>query len=65
MEDLMKEYRAQIEALRNENERLNKELKRFKDLAFKTQLSDPNYHKPISDSFDLVVNEYEIITPEK
>ena len=65
MNDLMKQYQAQIEALRKENERLNQELKRIKDIAFKTRLSDPNYHKPISDSFELVVNGYEIITPEK
>ena len=46
-----------IQALEQENERLNGELKKFKELAFKVQLSDPNYDKPLS---DIEVN-YEIV----
>lgn len=49
-----------IQALEQEIERLNNELKKFKDLAFKAQLSDPNYYRPLSD----IEVDYEIITPE-
>jgi len=38
-----------IEALEQENERLNKELRKVKDVAFKVRLSDPNFDKPLSD----------------
>lgn len=61
MNDLMKEYIAQIEALRKEIERLNDEIKKFKELAFKAQLSDPIYHTPLSE----IETKFEIITPEK
>jgi hypothetical protein len=59
MNDLMEQYKAQILALQKEVERLNIEMEKFKDLAFKAKLSDPNYYKPIH---NLEVNGYEIIT---
>lgn len=46
-----------IEALERENERLNNELRKVKEVAFKVQLSDPNFDKPLS---ELEVN-YEIV----
>lgn len=39
---------AQIEALQNEVKRLNDELTKFKNLAFKVKLSDPIFDKPLS-----------------
>lgn len=57
MEDLEKERVAKIEALTREVARLNDELKKFKDLAFKARISDPNFDKPLS---EIEVN-YEII----
>ena len=39
----------QIKALQTENERLNSELKKFKEVAFKVQLTDPNFDKPLSE----------------
>lgn len=38
-----------IEALETENKRLNDELRKVKDIAFKVRLSDPNFDKPLSD----------------
>ena len=38
-----------IEALEKENLRLNNELKKVKELAFKVRLSDPNFDKPLKD----------------
>ena len=38
-----------IEALEQENQRLNDELRKVKDIAFKVRLSDPNFDKPLSD----------------
>jgi K+/H+ antiporter YhaU regulatory subunit KhtT len=49
----------QIKALQIENERLNNELKKVKEVAFKIRLSDPKFDKPLS---DLEVN-YEIVKP--
>lgn len=49
----------QIKALQTEIERLNQELKKVKEVAFKVQLTDPNFDKPLS---ELNVN-YEIIKP--
>jgi hypothetical protein len=49
----------QIKALQVENERLNNELRKVKDVAFKVRLSDPNFDKPIS---EIEIN-YEIIKP--
>jgi hypothetical protein len=49
----------QIKALQIENERLNNELKKVKEIAFKIRLSDPNFDKPLK---DLEVN-YEIVKP--
>jgi len=50
-----------IQALEQENQRLNDEIKKFKELAFKVQLSDPNFDKPLSE----IETDYEIVTPEK
>lgn len=38
-----------IEALEQENERLNNELRVVKDTAFKIRLTDPNFDKPLND----------------
>lgn len=38
-----------IEALERENLRLNNELKKVKEVAFKVRLSDPNFDKPLKD----------------
>ena len=38
-----------IEALETENKRLNDELRKVKDIAFKVRLSDPNFDKPLSE----------------
>lgn len=46
-----------IEALEKENLRLNNELKKVKEVAFKVRLSDTNFGKPLK---DIEVN-YEII----
>ena len=47
----------QVKALQNEIERLNGELRKVKDTAFKIQLTDPNFEKPLNEIF---VN-YEIL----
>lgn len=49
----------QIKALQEEVERLNKELRKVKEVAFKVQLTDPNFDKPLS---ELNVT-YEIVKP--
>jgi len=61
MNELMQQYQAQITALQTEVERLNNELRKVKDVAFKTRLSDPNFDKKL---IDLEV-EYEIVEPNK
>ena len=38
-----------IEALEQENQRLNNEIRKVKDVAFKVRLSDPNFDKPLSE----------------
>lgn len=38
-----------IEALEQENQRINDELQKVKDVAFKVRLSDPKFDKPLSD----------------
>ena len=48
-----------IEALEVENRRLNGELRKVKDVAFKVRLSDPNFDRPLSDlkvNFEIVSN---------
>lgn len=49
MQDTIEFMTLQIKALQKENERLNNELRSFKDLALKTRLSDPNFDKPLSE----------------
>lgn len=48
----MKEQNAfllqRIEALEKENNRLNDELRKLKETAFKIRLSDPIFDKPLS-----------------
>lgn len=39
---------ARIEALETENERLNNELRKIKEVVFKTKISDPNFDKPLN-----------------
>ena len=60
MNDLLELQRYQIEALQAENKRLNDEIKRIKNSAFRLRLSDDNFDKPLA---DLEVN-YEIVKPE-
>jgi len=50
-----------IQTMEQEIERLNNELKKFKELVFKVKLSDPNFDKKLSE----IEVEYEILTPEK
>lgn len=50
-----------IEALEKENQRLNNELRKVKELAFKVRLSDPNFDKPLSE----IETIYEIVEPLK
>lgn len=49
---------ARIEALETENARLNNELRKIKEVVFKTKISDPNFNKPLN---QIEVN-YEQIT---
>jgi len=49
---------ARIEALETENARLNGELRKIKEVVFKTKISDPNFDKPLN---QIEVN-YEQIT---
>ena len=46
-----------IEALEIENRRLNDELRKVKDIAFKVRLSDPNFDKPLSE----IETDFEIV----
>ena len=50
-----------IEALVRENERLNNELRKIKDCAFKIRITDPNFDKPLSQ----IETVYDLITFEK
>ena len=50
-----------IEALEKENQRLNEELRKVKEVAFKVRLSDPNFDKPLSE----IETIYEIVEPLK
>jgi hypothetical protein len=59
MKDQQEFLLQRIEALEKENKRLNDELRKVKKLAFKVQLSDPNFDKPLS---EINVN-YEIVNP--
>ena len=49
MNDMIQFQKAQIEALQKENIRLNDELRKVKEVAFKVRLSDPIFDKPLSD----------------
>lgn len=46
-----------IDAQAKEIERLNGELRKIKDVAFKVRLSDPNFDKPLSE----IEVDYELI----
>ena len=46
-----------IDAQAKEIERLNGELRKVKDVAFKVRLSDPNFDKPLSE----IEVDYELI----
>jgi len=48
----------QIKALQQENERLNNELRKVKEVAFKVALTDPNFDKPLNE----IEVDYEIVT---
>jgi len=48
----------QIKALQQENERLNNELRKVKEVAFKVTLTDPNFDKPLNE----IETNYEIVT---
>ena len=49
MNDMIQFQKAQIEALHKENRRLNDELRKVKEVAFKVRLSDPAFDRPLSD----------------
>ena len=49
MNDMIQFQKAQIEALQKENTRLNDELRKVKEVAFKVRLSDPAFDIPLSD----------------
>ena len=51
---------ARIEALETENARLNNELRKIKEVVFKTKISDPNFDKPLN---QIEVN-YEQVTTD-
>ena len=49
MNDMIQFQKAQIEALQKENIRLNDELRKVKEVAFKVRLSDPIFDKKLSE----------------
>ena len=49
MNETMEFQKAQIEALQKENRRLNDELRKVKEVAFKVRLSDPIFDKKLSE----------------
>ena len=49
MNDMIQFQKAQIEALQKEIKRLNDELRKVKEVAFKVRLSDPIFDRPLSD----------------
>lgn len=49
----------QIKALQDEVQRLNDELRKVKDCAFKVRLSDPIFDKPLSE----IETDFEIVNP--
>ena len=49
MNETMRFQKAQIEALQKEIKRLNDELRKVKEVAFKVRLSDPVFDRPLSD----------------
>ena len=49
-----------IEALEMENKRLNDELRKIKNYAFKARLSDTNFDKPLSE----IETNFEIVKPD-
>ena len=53
MNETMQFQKAQIEALQKEIKRLNDELRKVKEVAFKVRLSDPIFDKKLSE-FEIV-----------
>ena len=49
MNETMQFQKAQIEALQKEIKRLNDELRKVKEVAFKVRLSDPIFDKKLSE----------------
>ena len=49
MNETIEFQKAQIEALQKENKRLNDELRKVKEVAFKVRLSDPIFDRPLSE----------------
>ena len=49
MNDMIQFQKAQIEALQKEIKRLNDELRKVKEVAFKVRLSDPIFDKKLSE----------------
>ena len=49
MNDMIQFQKAQIEALQKEIKRLNDELRKVKEVAFKVRLSDPIFDRPLSE----------------
>ena len=49
MNETIEFQKLQIEALHKENKRLNDELRKVKEVAFKVRLSDPIFDRPLSE----------------
>ena len=49
MNETIEFQKAQIEALQKEIKRLNDELRKVKEVAFKVRLSDPAFDRPLSE----------------
>lgn len=49
MNETIEFQKAQIEALHKENRRLNDELRKVEEVAFKVRLSDPIFDRPLSE----------------
>ena len=49
MNETIEFQKAQIEALQKEIKRLNDELRKVKEVAFKVRLSDPIFDRPLSE----------------
>lgn len=61
-QEMHKDFLMQrIDALEKENKRLNKELRKIKERAFKARLTNPDFLKPLSE----IEIDYEIVNAKK